>query len=63
MGLLLCCAAPPPAPFSDAAPPPGSSACKGEDGEEVAGGTGVWQMLWSRNGVPQRQAFEAAVST
>ncbi|GLC63348.1 hypothetical protein PLESTF_000026700 [Pleodorina starrii] len=35
----------------------------GAPGSTSGGGTGVWQMLWSKNGIPQRQAFEASRST
>ncbi|KAG2432902.1 hypothetical protein HXX76_008633 [Chlamydomonas incerta] len=38
---------------------------KDPDEEEGAGdqAMGVWQILWSKSGVPQRQAFEASVAT
>ncbi|KXZ47059.1 hypothetical protein GPECTOR_38g296 [Gonium pectorale] len=71
MGLFMCCVAP-----AEGAEPAdlgatGAAGCKdeaeergGQDGTSTSGGgRGVWQMLWSKNGVPQRQAFEASVST
>ncbi|KAG2501203.1 hypothetical protein HYH03_001017 [Edaphochlamys debaryana] len=36
---------------------------EGTSTSEPGGGTGVWQMLWSKSGVPQRQPFEASRST
>ncbi|GIL45755.1 hypothetical protein Vafri_2909 [Volvox africanus] len=35
----------------------------GQSGASTSGGTGVWQILWSKNGIPQRQAFEASRAT
>ncbi|GIL71915.1 hypothetical protein Vretimale_619 [Volvox reticuliferus] len=33
------------------------------DGQSGASSSGVWQILWSKNGIPQRQAFEASRAT
>ncbi|GLC34515.1 hypothetical protein PLESTM_000207100 [Pleodorina starrii] len=77
VGVFFCCGAPPPdeaPPSRDAAAAAGAAAagCKddaesadgpGAPGSTSGGGTGVWQMLWSKNGIPQRQAFEASRST
>ena len=42
-----------------------ASGCKDFDEDAAAGdqAMGVWQILWSKGGVPQRQAFEASVAT
>ncbi|GFR42419.1 hypothetical protein Agub_g3322 [Astrephomene gubernaculifera] len=77
--LFLCCAAPPPAGDADGRSAAAAAGCKGQDeaaerGTQEGtsssggdggggGGSGVWQMLWSAKGVPQRQVFEASHAT
>ncbi|GIL94425.1 hypothetical protein Vretimale_619 [Volvox reticuliferus] len=69
--MFFCCGAPSPeAPaFSDlgAGADGGGGGCKDDaesgDGQSGASSSGVWQILWSKNGIPQRQAFEASRAT
>lgn len=58
----MCCASPE-APFSDVGPPAGG-ACKDDgDGASTSDATGVWQIMWDKDGTPQRLAFESSQAT